>query len=249
MTKLGGSNALLCYLDEAGNTHFDSTGSRFFLYTALVLTTSDYPLHSALLECRYRVIAELGRFSNSHEGNDYFHATEDSLETRNRVFPLLKDHETEARVYSLVVEKTALPPEMQTQGGLFEFAATNLLREIWRVEFHPSLYDRMLVMLDSIPVQKRRRAIIGAIKGALRNCMADTGASFSVMPIASKSDLCLQAVDYYSWALYRKWESGDPTQIGRLGSNITELFYGSDGGRITTTPSAILTEEQRSSCC
>lgn len=107
----------------------------------------------------------------------------------------------------------------------------------------------MLVMLDSIPVQKRRRAIIGAIKGTLRKCTASTGVSFSVMPTASKSDLCLQAVDYYSWALYRKWESEDPTPVGRLGSNITELFYGPDGDRITATPSAILTEEQRSSCC
>lgn len=40
------------------------------------------------------------------------------------------------------------------------------------------------------------------------------------MPMASKSDLCLQAVDYYSWAMYRKWESGDPGQLARLGDNI-----------------------------
>lgn len=156
MTKLNGQNVLLCYLDEAGTTNFDSTGSRYFLYTALVLSGNGFPLHRALLECRYGVIASQGRFSNSHEGNDYFHATEDSLDTRARVFPVLKEHAADARVYSLVINKPSLPEGERTQEGLFEHAATALLR----------------------------------------------------------------AVDYYSWALYRKWESGDPTQLERLGDNI-----------------------------
>ncbi len=223
MTKLNKQNALLCYLDEAGSTNFDDTGSRYFLYTALVLTGDEFPLHRALLECRYDVIATQGRFSNSHEGNDYFHATEDSLETRAKVFRVLKEHSTDARVYSLVVDKAAMPERDRTQERLFEYAVTTLLRAVWTVEVPIGLYDCVMVMLDTIPVQKRRRAIIGAIKRTLASLVRDTGIRFSIMPMASKSELCLQAVDYYSWALYRKWERGDSAQLDRLGDNIVEV--------------------------
>lgn len=81
----------------------------------------------------------------------------------------------------------------------------------------------MCVMLDTIPVQKRRKAIVGAIKRTLSSCLRGTGVSFTVVPMASKSELCLQAVDYYSWALYRKWERGDSPQIVQLGGNIKEI--------------------------
>lgn len=223
MTKLDGQNVLLCYLDEAGTTNFDPTGSRYFLYTALVLSGDGFPLHRAMLECRYGVIASQGRFSNSHAGNDYFHATEDSLDTRAKVFPALKEHAADARVYSLVVDKASLSEGERTQEGLFEHAATALLQAVWEAEGASGPYDRVMVMLDSIPVQKRRRAIIGAIKHTLGSLLKGGGTAFSVMPMASKSELCLQAVDYYSWALYRKWESGDPTQLERLGDNIVAV--------------------------
>lgn len=223
MTKINEQNVLLCYLDEAGTTNFDETGSRFFLYTALVLEGDGFPLHRALLECRYEVIASQGRFSNSHEGNDYFHATEDSLGTRAQVFPVLKDRAKDARVYSLVVDKAALPEEFRTQEGLFEHAATTLLQEVWKVEGMSCPYDRIIVMLDSIPVQRRRRAILGAIKHTLGALLKESDVAYSVMPMSSKSELCLQAVDYYSWALYRKWERGDPTQLERLGDNIVVI--------------------------
>ena len=217
MTKLNGQSVLLCYLDEAGTTNFDPTGSKHFLYTALVLSGDGFPLHRTLLECRYGIIASQGRFSNSHEGNDYFHATEDSLDTRARVFTVLKEHATDARVYSLVIDKATLPEGEKTQEGLFERAATVLLQEMWKVESESGSYDRVMVMLDSIPVQKRRRAIIGAIKHTLSSLLKGSGTTFSVMPMASKSELCLQAVDYYSWALYRKWEKQRSIPAGEAG--------------------------------
>ena len=72
MTIIDGKKTLLVYLDEAGDTDFGDSGTRRFLYTALVLAGEGFPLHKALLECRYEIIAANGRFSNSHENNDYF---------------------------------------------------------------------------------------------------------------------------------------------------------------------------------
>lgn len=87
-------------------------------------------------------------------------------------------------------------------------------------------YDRICIMLDNILVQKRKREIKGAIKKALAAALQGSGTAYAIMPMASKSDLCLQAVDYYSWAMYRKWESGDPGQLARL--SIEPLETGND---------------------
>ena len=70
MTTIGGKRTLLVDLDEAGDTSFAETGTSHFLYTALVLAGEGFPLHRALLECRYEIIAASGRFSTSHENND-----------------------------------------------------------------------------------------------------------------------------------------------------------------------------------
>lgn len=110
MTLINGRNTLLVYLDEAGDTHFGNSGTKYFFYTGLVLTGDGFPLHKALLECRYATLATQGRFSNSHESNDYFHATEDSLETRENVFRALKAHSDDVRVYATVLEKKAFAP-------------------------------------------------------------------------------------------------------------------------------------------
>jgi len=164
VTLINGRNTLLVYLDEAGDTHFGNSGTKYFFYTGLVLTGDGFPLHKALLECRYATLATQGRFSNSHESNDYFHATEDSLETRENVFRALKAHSDDVRVYATVLEKKAFALDHQTPEKLFEAAAKNLLSELVNAEVHKASYEHISVMLDSIPVQKKRKSIIGTLK-------------------------------------------------------------------------------------
>ena len=178
------------YLGEAGDTNFDESGTRRLLYTALALAGEGFPLHRALLECRYETIAANGRFSNSHENNDYFHTTEDSLETRARATTGSASCSTTypSRVNSSV---NCLAHTMRPRGR----------------------------------VRRRRTEIRGAIKKAVSAALAGSGVTYAIMPMASKSDLCLQAVDYYSWAMYRKWESGDAAQAARLGGNVVEIPY------------------------
>ena len=159
----------------------------------------------------------------------------------------MKDREADARVYSVVVEKEAVQPDRQTQAALFEDEASSLIRKIIDAENVAANYDQVCFMLDKIPVQKRRHAILGSLKRTLRQSLEGTGVGFSVVSVASKSDLALQAVDYYSWALYRKWEADDPSQLARLGANIEviEPFNGSGGpqeglgSEQKATPSAI----------
>ena len=247
MTLINGRNTLLVYLDEAGDTHFGNSGTKYFFYTGLVLTGDGFPLHKALLECRYATLATQGRFSNSHESNDYFHATEDSLETRENVFRVLKAHSDDVRVYATVLEKKAFALDHQTPEKLFEAAAKNLLSELVNAEVHKASYEHISVMLDSIPVQKKRKSIIGTLKRTLAATLDGSGITFTVMPMASKSDLALQAVDYYSWAIYRSWESNDPSQLARLGKDSARITQAALPSKDKTTSPAIQKEEQRSS--
>ena len=156
MTTIDGKKTLLVYLDEAGDTNFGDSGTKHFLHTALVLAEEGFPLHRALLECRYEIIADNGRFSNSHENNDYLHATEDSLETRDKVFPVLKENAGNAHVYTLVADKSTFPEEARSQAALFEHAASALLRTVIEGEGVREGYDRICIMLDNIPFQSKQ---------------------------------------------------------------------------------------------
>ena len=51
-----------------------------------------------------------------------------------------------------------------TPEKLFEAAAKNLLSELVNAEVHKASYEHISVMLDSIPVQKKRKSIIGTLK-------------------------------------------------------------------------------------
>ena len=46
---------------------------------------------------------------------------------------------------------------------------------------------------------------------------------------SASSAVTIEAVDYFSWAVYRKWELEDPSQLGRLGGNV-EISAPADGG-------------------
>ena len=95
-----------------------------------------------------------------------------------------------------------------------------MLKELADSEDIAANYDHVCLMLDQVPIQKKRHTILSSLKRTLRIILSGSNVDFSIMAMASKSDLALQAVDYYSWALFRKWESGDSFPLAQLGNNI-----------------------------
>ncbi len=75
-------------------------------------------------------------------------------------------------------------------------------------EYDLNLFEKVIVFTDNLPIQRKRRAIEKTIKGVLAHKLP-SGVIYYIFHHASKSNYDLQIVDYFNWAIYRKWKSTD----------------------------------------
>lgn len=190
---------LYIFLDEAGNLDFSANGTRFFLLGAL---TKERPFNAYkdLTELKYDLV-ELGTEL------EYFHASENAQPVRNRVFEVIRRNLTGVRIDALVVEKRKTGPALQAEEAFYPRMLGYLLKYVLQ-QHDLKVFKEVLVFTDAIPIRKKRGTIEKIIKTTLASQLP-AGACYRLIHHESKSNLDLQIADYCTWALYRKWNSGD----------------------------------------
>ncbi len=187
------------FADEAGNFDFSrkAGASRFF-----ILTTVAFPEGHDALATSLRAL----RFELAWEGIDLrrgFHATDDTVHVRDRVFEVLQQHEF--RVDATILEKPKARPGIRSSDERFYRAAWLFhLRAVL-----PSLLpagSELHLVAASIGTGRQRGPFMMAVESAVRDSTAEI-AQLSFWP--ADADLCLQAADYCAWAFQRKWERDD----------------------------------------
>lgn len=280
------------FVDEAGTpTLFHESGkpiadtygcSRFFILGKLEV--EDPPaLAAALTELRQKMLADplfAGTESFKPERKKTalaFHAKDDLPEVRFRVFDLLRGFASQLRFYAVVHDKLTLtqietarraeePGYRFNENSLYD----SLMREMFG-KFH-RLADRYEVTVahrgNSTRNEAMRTALVRAEedfdrKFGFRRSRPD---AWKITVLISKEQPCLQAVDYFLWALQRfyevKWDaktkqkSLDPTsglvihedrflkamwpQVGE----VHDLHFGPAHGTFFTTREALLLENR-----
>lgn len=193
------SRFLYVFLDEAGNLDFSTQGTKFFLLGA-VTKERPFNAYKELTELKYDLV-ELG--SNL----EYFHASENAQPVRNRVFDIIKRNLDGVRVDALVVEKRKTGPALQKVEEFYPRMLGYLLKYILdRPDLN--LFREVIVFTDRLPVQRKRDAFEKAIKTTLASILPKS-ARYRLLHHDSKSNADLQIADYCTWAIYRKWNSGD----------------------------------------
>lgn len=187
------------FLDEAGNFDFSPTGTKYFVLTAL---TKRRPFHAykALTELKYDLI-ELGI------DLEYFHASEDSQVTRDRVFDIIFNHLGEVGLDSLIVEKQKTAPALRIEDRFYPEMLGSLLKPVLK-RLNLRNVTEVILVTNRIPVQRKRRAVEKAVKKVLTNILPPD-LRYQILHHDAKSSMDLQMVDYCNWAIYRKWDRGD----------------------------------------
>lgn len=198
--------------DESGNLDFDSkTGSKYFVVSTM--TVADAGLTTGLLDLR----RELDR--RGFALPDGFHATEDKQAVRDEVFRLLTSslvradftYYTKSRVYPRIQEdldyfyrwawfyhmRHVLPRIVPTEGDLFIGIAT-------------------------LGVRKKRELYATALREVVGQCLRAVRPHCAYWSAASHP--CLQAADYYTWAVGRWLESGDDRSLEPIRPQIGTLY-------------------------
>jgi hypothetical protein len=190
------------FSDESGDLQFRRSPqvTRYFAVGTLLIEQDQ------LAELR-RVLADVrdDLAWRSHGLDSTFHATTDSYAVRNAVFDALAL--VDFRVDVTILEKSKAMPHIRVDSPrFFQYAWYYHLRYLAPRVLHAD--DELLVVAAQLGLKKERAAFRASIEDVLKQCV-----NFRVKRTLAfwrdESDFALQAVDYCTWAVMRKWERGD----------------------------------------
>lgn len=198
------------FLDEAGNFDFSATGTRYFVLTS-VSAQRPFRWFGSLDGFKYDCI-EYGL------EDEYFHCANDNRHVRGRVFGIIGDNLDGLRIDSLIVDKREVNPALREDRLFYPDMLGRLLKSVMPNEFVSGV-DAIIVITDTIPVNRRRRAIERGIRGALAAMLPD-GMKYRILHHNSRSHYGLQVADYCCWAIHRKWQTGESEWFDQIKSAV-----------------------------
>ena len=186
------------FLDESGDLGFSERSSRWFILT-IVLTNNHRKIEKCVkkvhkgLKKKYKKIKEL-------------HAYHADSATRKRILRLLAEVD-DLQVYSIILNKKKVYTDLQNQKNfLYNYTANILLDRLHNKNIIEQ-DDRILIYIDQ---RETNKFLKKNFEDYLRNNLGkwqNNGFDIKIKP--SHTEKCLQAVDFISWAIFRKYESGD----------------------------------------
>lgn len=190
MTLTSESRDLFVYVDESGNFDFSPSGTRWFYLTALSTFDPDFGLADWHAIKMAAVLAGIEL--------EKLHAAEDRQWIRDRVFALLGTGAGTLRIDGIAVEKPKTNPTLRAPHVFYRRMAEYLLTYV--VKGRIGTFDRLFVFIDTIPVTKKRRDVVGGLKTAIASLLPTT--PYMLASHDSRGEHLLQLADYCGWALY-----------------------------------------------
>jgi hypothetical protein len=204
------------FADEAGDFEFSRKPnvSKYFIVCAMKTESCD--LGHDLLRLRRDLLWDGVPIP------DYFHATADKQYVRDRVFEVLNAHEFE--IYAQVLEKSKAQSQIRETRHRFYKHAWYYLFKHTMPRIVRSVDDQLMVTTASIGVKKGQADFSSAVLEVLKQTQQIDSGSWRTTFCSSASDPCLQAADYCTWAIQRRWERGDPRSYDLIKHKIKYEF-------------------------
>ena len=195
-----------CYVygDESGDFNFSNheEASQFFILTTV--TVLNHTIEDHLMELRRELAWESWhdvRLTNS------FHAKDDNRHVRRRVFAALIPHEF--RIDATIFEKRKADPRIRaTDARFYGFAWYYHLASLIPA-LAPSSEEILVIAADIGKGKNDKRSNFDSALGNMASAVGPSTNLKGDMWSASSAPL-LQAADYCSWAIQRKWERRSP---------------------------------------
>ena len=201
------------FLDESGNFDFSPKGTRYFLLTAVSMKRP-FPVFDALDTYKHDCLEDF----EHRLDQEFFHCTEDNEHVRKRVFDLIATDLHGIRIDCLVVEKSKTVPVLREDKRFYPQMLGYLLKYVL-----PQVGEKVIIITDKIPVNKKRQAIEKGVKRKLAE-MLPPEAKYCILHHESRSHLGLQVADYCCWAVFRKWEHDDAAYYDHIKEAVKSEF-------------------------
>ena len=186
------------FLDESGDLGFKTSSSRWFIFTIVIVN------NPRVLE---RVVKKIWRpLKKKHKKLGELHAYHADDVTRGRMIKAASAIPN-LKVLCVVLNKQKVYIDLQNQKNYLYNYTANILLDRLHARGELAAGEPIDLFVDRKDTKKRfrenfTRYLTEAMEGR-------TKARFSVVLHASHENKSLQAVDFVSWAIFRKYERGD----------------------------------------
>lgn len=205
------------YMDESGDLGFSFSkgSSKYFLVTFLFL--EDIRPVRNLVKSTFRTIKK----QHKHKSG-VLHAYNESPQTRKRL--LRKLNRTDAKVMCIYLDKTNVYTHLKNEKNILYNYITNILLD--------RIHRRKYINTDNLSLIVERKDTNKFLNENFSDYLTNQSNrnhknDISVEIMTPHQDKCLQATDFASWALFRKYEYSD-TEYSDLIQNLVieenELF-------------------------
>jgi hypothetical protein len=212
--------AKVAYFDESGNLRFafEKSGTSTHFMITLLIAESKGPVAKVVK----RVFNSLSKTDKSHS-HGILHAYYERRTTRERILRLLAEKDIQIAAIVLDKQRMRVTPDKHI---LYASMVNMLLNRLYMYGLlNPSEY---LELIPSKMETNKNRS--GQFKSIVLGGVASE--NLSVNPAKPADDKGLQAVDFVSWSLFRKFEYGDYSYADIIGEKVAREYDFLTGGII-----------------
>jgi hypothetical protein len=186
------------FLDESGDLGFKKSSSRWFIFTIAIVSDA------RALE---RVIRQIWKpLKKRHKKLGELHAYHADNMTRKRLLKKL-NMVPDLRIVCVILNKEKVYIDLQNQKNYLYNYTANILLDRLHSRTSIDENESMNIYIDRKDTKRKLR---DNFVGYLTHSMKDRRkAPFSIVLHSSHENKSLQAVDFISWAIFRKYEMGD----------------------------------------
>lgn len=224
---------LYIFIDESGNFDFSPKGTKYFALTS-VATVKPSTGREAFLELKYNLLKE-----RNSGVTDFFHATEDQQNIRDRVFNLIGKSD-DFLVDSIIAQKNKTNPSLlqrtevyQGKDGKDHVRAVKTEEEFYRMISNTLLkytfnnygaldhIEQVVVILGALFTKNKQEYVLKNLKKYLKE---NFGKPFFIYFHSVQCDINCQIADYCGWAIYVNWERGETRPLESIKGKVKSMF-------------------------
>ncbi len=186
------------FLDESGDLGFKKSSSRWFVITIAIISDA------RALE---RVIKKVWKYlKTKHKSLGELHAYHADSHTRTRVLKKISEI-ADLKIQCVVLNKEKVYIDLQNQKNYLYNYTANILLERLHSQKLLGVNEPINVYIDRKDTKKKLRE--NFIDYLTTSMKSRRDGEFSVALHSSHENKSLQAVDFISWAIFRKYERDD----------------------------------------
>ncbi len=203
---------LYIFVDESGNLDFSQKGTKHFVLSAI---TAVAPIDSSnkLQKLKYDLLAD-GTGGNQFE---YFHASEDTQATRDKVFEIISKMDS-IKINYIVAEKRKTNPKYHNSN--FYSLLGSALTKYLLIKYKKSEYQKIVIVFDQALSKKEQNNFLKEVKPKLK----EIGTPYAIYFHKMISDFNGQIADYCAWAKYVSLERGEMRPLEAIKNTPKEVF-------------------------